>query len=294
MVNGQCSMDNDKSSIESLPWLVMYSNSGDIGILDILEAKRANREETGIYDFFIPLEVTNLVRDGKTIQHKRLIAGHYIFIKATREDILRLRQEPPFDATLRFLHPSTAPTGCIYVPESEIQMMRLAVERMDGAVEYFAPTSKELAIGDYVCVLEGKFAGIRGILESVKGHEGGKVIVPLRDVLAVRTPKIAADDIQLIDLARVSDSQGKSYTSRAYKKVRVLIADSEKLLEEKETRGTLSEASEHEAKRLILRFSQLNLGGKIRLMHAQAIYNILLALGETKSELFIRFKNMLP
>lgn len=288
-------MDNDKKSyIESLPWLVMYSNSGDIGILDILEAKQADSEHTGIYDVFVPLEITNLVREGITIQHKRLIAGNYIFIKATREDILRLRQEPPFDATLRFLHPATSPTGCIYVPESEIEMMRLVVEKMDGAVEYFAPTNKELAIGDCVRVLDGKFAGIRGILESVKGHEGGKVIVPLGDVLAVRTPKIAADDIQLIDLAKVTDTRGKSYTSRAYKKVRVLIADSERLLEEKESQGALSEASEHEAKRLILRFSQLKLSGKIRLMHAQAIYNILLAIGDTTSELFTRFRNMLP
>lgn len=288
-------MDNDKmSAIESLPWLVMYSNSGDISILDILEAKQADSLHTGIYDFFVPLEITNLVREGKTVQHKRLIAGNYIFIKATREDILRLRQEPPFDATLRFLHPATSPTGCIYVPESEIEMMRLVVEKMDGAVEYFAPSNKELAIGDCVRVLDGKFAGIRGILESVKGHEGGKVIVPLGDVLAVRTPKIAADDIQLIDLARVTDTHGKSYTSRAYKKVRVLISDSERLLEERERQGTLSEASENEAKRLILRFSQLKLGGKIRLMHAQAIYNILLALGDTKSELFTHFRNMLP
>lgn len=287
-------MDNDKNYIESLPWLVMYSNSGDIGILDILEAKKAESEKTGIYDFFIPLEITNLVHEGKTLQHKRLIAGNYIFIKATREDILRLRQEPPFDATLRFLHPSTSPTGCIYVSESEIQMMRLAVEKMDGAVEYFAPTSKELAIGDYVCVLEGKFAGIKGVLESVKGHDGGKVIVSLGDVLALRTPKITADDIQLIDLARVTDTLGKSYTSRAYKKVRVLISDSERLLEEKKAHGILSEASEYEAKRLILRFSQLKLSGKIRLMHAQAIYNILLALGDTTSDLFLRFRNMLP
>lgn len=288
-------MDNDKmNSIKSLPWLVMYSNSGDIGILDILEAKQADSEHTGIYGFFVPLEITNLFRDGKTVQHKRLIAGHYIFIKATREDILRLRQEPPFDATLRFLHPATSPTGCIYVPESEIEMMRLVVQKMDGAVDYFAPTNKELAIGDCVRVLDGKFAGIRGILESVKGHEGGRLIVSLGDVLAVRTPKIAADDIQLIDLAKVIDTNGKSYTSRAYKKVRVLISDSERLLAEKQAQGALCEASENEAKRLILRFSQLKLGGKIRLMHAQAIYNILLALGDTTSELFTRYRNMLP
>ena len=288
------STNKDKSNIKSLPWVVMYSNSGDIGILDILETKKAARRKSRIYDFFVPLEVTNLVHEGKVLQHKHLISGNYIFIKATRDDILRLRQEPPFDATLRFLHPSSSPTGCIYVPDSEIQMMRLAVEKMDGIVEYFAPSNKELAIGDCVRIIEGKYAGIKGVLESVKGHEGGRVIVPLGNVLAIRTPKIPADNIQLIDLARVTDSQGRSYTSRAYKKVRVLTADSERLLKEKEANGTLSEASQYEAKRLVLRFSKLELSGKIRFMHAQAIYNILLALGETKSELFMKFRNILP
>ena len=274
--------------------MVMYSNSGEISMLDFLESKRAECESTGIYDYYVPLDVTRLVADGKLVERKRLIAGNYIFIKGTREDILRLRQEPPFDASLRFLHPSSSPTGCIYFPDAEIQMLRLTVEKMDGAVEYFVPSSKELVVGDCVRVLEGKFAGITGVLESVKGHEGGRVIVHLGDILAVRTPRISADNIQLLDLAKAPDSQGKSYTSRAYKKVRVLIADSERLLEEKEDTGTLSEQSLAEANHLLLRFSQLNLTGKIRVLHAQAIYNILVAIGETESERFLRFKNMLP
>lgn len=287
-------MDYEMNSNESLPWLVMYSNSGDIDILDCLEAKQADSVSTGIYDFFVPLDVNRQVVDGKTVERKKLIAGNYIFIKATREDILRLRQEPPFDATLRFLHPSSMPTGCIYVSEDEIQTMRLTVEKMDGEVDYFVPTSKELVVGDYIRILEGTFAGITGVLESVKGHEGGRVIVHLGDVLAVRTPRISADNIQLLDLAKSTENQGKSYTSRAYKKIRVLIDDSERLLAEKEKFGTLSESSVDEANRLILRFSQLRLGGKIRIMHAQAICNILLALGETESERFLHFKNILP
>lgn len=287
-------MFNDKKNIDSLPWLVMYSNSGDIRIIDVLETKKAESETTGIYDYFVPLEVTYLVRESKSVPHKRLIAGNYIFIRATREDILRLRQEPPFDATLRFLHPSSSPTGCIYVPDEDMQMLRLAVQKLDNDAEYFVPTSKELVVGDYVHVLEGKFAGIKGVLESVKGHEGGRIIVPLGDVLAVRTPKVPANIIQLLDLAKAADTRGKSYTSRAYKKIRMLTADSERLLAEKEKTGTLSDSSKQEAQRMILRFSQLQLGGKIRLMHAQAIYNILVAIGETESERFFHFRNILP
>lgn len=272
---------------DTLPWLVCYSNSGDISILDDLKGKKTECETTGIWDFFVPLDIS---ADRPT----RLIAGNYIFIKATKEDILRLRQESPFDATLRFLHPSADPMGCIYIEDAEIQMIRKAVALLEGQAEYFVPRSKELVVGDTVRILDGKFAGIKGVLESVKGHEGGCVIVPLGDVLAVRTPKISANDIQLLDLARVSDYGAGSYTSRAYKKVRTLIADSEKILAEKEEKGVLSEESEQEARRLIRRFSELKLNGKIRFMHAQAIYNLFVALDETEGEMFQYFKNMLP
>ncbi len=287
-------MSEEKSHNEEMPWLVMYSNSGDVGIIDTLEEKKAESETTGILDFFVPLDVTRIMVDDKPIEHKRLIAGNYIFIQATKDDILRLRQEPPFDATLRFLHPSSSPTGCIYIPDDEVQSLRLAVGLMDGEAEYFVPSNKDLVVGDFVYVIDGLFKGVKGVLESVKGHEGGRVIVPLGDVLAVRTPRISADDLQLLDLAKITDSQVGSYTSRAYKKVRSLTSDSERLLAEKEKMGSLSETSRKEAQRLILRFSQLKLGGKIRFMHAQAIYNILLALDETEGELFLRYKNMLP
>ncbi len=274
-------------------WLVMYSNTGDANILDDLETAKKESLKTGIHDYFVPLDVTRIIVDDKPIERKRLIAGNYIFIKATKEDILRLRQGPPFDASLRFLHPVSSPTGCVYIPDSEVQMMRLAIEKMDGEVEYFVPTSKDLMVGDIVSVIDGRFAGIKGILESVKGHDGGRVIVPLGDVLAVRTPKIPADNIQLLAFAKVSDSQSSSYTSRAYKRIRMLAATSDRLLEEVE-RGALSQESEKEARRLLMRFGQLELTGKIRIMHAQAIYNILLALGETEGEQFVKFKNRLP
>lgn len=274
-------------------WLVMYSNTGDANILDDLETAKKESLKTGILDYFVPLDVTRIIVDDKAIERKRLIAGNYIFIKATKEDILRLRQGPPFDASLRFLHPASSPTGCIYIPDSEVQMMRLAIQMMDGEVEYFVPTSKDLMVGDIVSVFDGRFAGIKGILESVKGHDGGRVIVPLGDVLAVRTPKIPADDVQLLAFAKVSDSQSSSYTSRAYKRIRMLAATSDRLLEEVE-RGALSQESEKEARRLLMRFGQLELTGKIRIMHAQAIYNILLALGETEGEQFVKFKNRLP
>lgn len=277
-----------------MPWLVMYSNNGDIAILDSLRDKQAECASTGLHDYFVPLEVTrHPVRD-EVILQKRFIAGNYIFVQATKEDVLRLRQEPPFDATLRFLHPASSPTGQIYVTDEEIHMMREVVERMGGEAEYYVPSSKELVTGDFVCIHDGDFAGVKGVLESVKGHEGGSVVVALRDILAVRTPRIPAEHLQLLELARIHDSTGNSYTSRAYKKISMLLQDSERLLEEKNTAGELNEASLAEAQSLILRFSELHLNGKIKLMHAQAICNLLTSVGETDSKRFLRFKGMLP
>lgn len=286
-------METD-GDIQAMDWMVCYSNSGDISILDFLKEKKAQSESTGIYDVFVPLDVQRIVIDGQAIERNRFIAGNYIFLKATNDDIMRLREEPPFDATLRFLHPAGDPLGTILIKDDEIQMMCKTVERIGSEVEYFVPSSKELLIADLVCVINGLYAGVKGFLESVKGHEGGKVIVALGNVLAVRTPKIPVEDIQLLQLATVPDSPSGSYTSRAYKKVHTFAEDSRRLLEEKEENGTLSAEKETEARRLITRFSQLQLNGKIRFMHAQAICDLYMALGETDSEEYQRFKNMLP
>ena len=77
-------------------------------------------------------------------------------------------------------------------------------------------------------------------------------------------------------------------------KVRGLTSESERHQAEKESRGELSEKSKEEARRLVLRFASLEQNGKIRMMHAQAICNILIALGDTESEQYQRFKNRLP
>ena len=282
------------NTIQTMDWMVCYSNSGDISILDLLEEKKAQSETTGIYDVFIPVDVQRIFVDDGPIERKRFIAGNYIFLKASNDDIMRLRQESPFDATLRFLHPAGDPLGTILIKDEEIQTIRLVVEKMEGDVEYFVPPAKVLMIADSVYVFDGKFAGVRGLLESVKGHEGGSVIVPLGNVLAVRTPRLSADDIQLLSLATVTDSPSGSYTSRAYKKVHSLTTDSERLLQEKEQQGSLSETSAAEARRLLLRFSRLQLNGKIRIMHAQAICNLYIALDDTDNEEFQKYNNMLP
>ena len=76
-------------------------------------------------------------------------------------------------------------------------------------------------------------------------------------------------------------------------KVRGLTSESERLQAEKESRGVLSEKSKEEARWLVLRFASLELNGKIRMMHSQAICNTLIALDVTESEQYQRFKKRL-
>ena len=40
-------------------WLVMYSNTGDVSILDDLETAKNEAGKTGVWDYFVPLDVTS-------------------------------------------------------------------------------------------------------------------------------------------------------------------------------------------------------------------------------------------
>lgn len=267
------------SDKQSLPWLVMYSNSADMSIVESLRAAVDEAGTTGIHDCFIPLDIRRRVVDGKVMVRKRLIEGHYIFLRATRDDIMRLRENPPFSNLLRFLHPTSDPLGRIYVKDEEVENMRYALKLMRGEVEYFVPSAKRLYSGDYVRVHDHGFDGLRGVLESVKGHEGGRIVVALGDVIAFCTPSIPAENIQLLELAKVTEGMSNSYTSRAYKKLRTLIEDSESLLSERKANGMLCQSSCELAQRLLKRYSELSLNGKMRAMHAEAICNLKFAIG---------------
>lgn len=137
-------------------------------------------------------------------------------------------------------------------------------------------------MGDRVRIADGKLAGVCGVLECVKGHEGGRLIVSISDVLAIHTPAIAADSLQVLDFAHTSDGLSCSYSSRAYKKMRVLLEFSQQLLHERQANGSLPEASQAEAERLLKRYALLQLEGKMRLMLAEAITNIKKAMGGVK------------
>ena len=121
------------------PWFVLYGRYASVGVVDELQKFKEQESDIQLDDFFVPIEVKKVISRGKTTTRKQLYTGHYIFLKASKSDILRLKHAPTFTTDIRFLHPRVGSTMLITVPEREILSFRNAVLAMNSEVEYFQP-----------------------------------------------------------------------------------------------------------------------------------------------------------
>lgn len=265
-------------------WYVLYGRYASVNVIEELQYFKDNADDIIIDDFFVPVEIKKQIKDGNTITKKTLFTGQYIFLKAHKDSIVRLKHTPSFTTDIRFLHPRMGDTALITVTDREMQIFRNAVLAMNSEVEYFHPTAQELKEGDRVRVIGGLFDGIEGILEHKRGHSSNRIIVSVNSMLAVRTLSIEPENIQLLEFAKsptpVSSSmkpdsrQHNTYKSRAYKEIKKLLTESQAILQTYNQQGILCEEEYLSAHKLYRRYSQLQLTGKLKEQHAEALQNL--------------------
>ena len=267
-------------------WYVLYGRYASINVIDELQYVKDKVEEINIDDFFVPIEIKKQTKGGNIITRKTLFTGQYIFLKARKEAIVKLKHTSTFTTDIRFLHPRVGSTALVTVTEREMQSFRNAVLAMNSEVEYFHPTQQELEAGDKVRIIGGLFDGIEGILEHKRGHTNTRIIVSVNSMLAVRTLDIEPENIQLLEFAQAPTPSASSrystkhttYTSRVYKEIKKLLAESQTLLQTYRQQGILNEVDYLLANRLYRRYSLLQLTGKLKEQHAEALQNLQIAL----------------
>ena len=274
---------------ETAKWYVLYGRYASLSVIDELQRVKDAGGDVRIEEFFVPVEVKKISKGGSTVVKKSLYTGHYIFIKALKDDIVRLKHTPSFTTDIRFLHPRMGDASLITVPEREMQSFRNAVLAMNNEVEYFRPTSEELEAGDRVRIIGGLFDGVEGILEHKRGHDNRRITVAVSSMLAIRTLDIEPENIQVLEFAKapspivarnmqIGTDKKASYTSRAYKEIKSLLQLSKEHLERYRDQGILSEEEYLSAQILFRRYSALQLTGKLREQHAEAMLNLKKAL----------------
>ena len=72
-------------------WYVLYGRYASINVIDELQYIKDKVEEINIDDFFVPIEMKKKTKDSNTTTRKTLFTGQYIFLKARKEAIVKLK-----------------------------------------------------------------------------------------------------------------------------------------------------------------------------------------------------------
>lgn len=210
-------------SNEQTRWYALYAVRAKTELIEQLEALKGkqtlnplNNEEYIIYDVYVPTEIRTLKTVKGLRKFRAMVVGSYVFIKATKDDIVKLKHDiTHVKSDLRFVKLDRIAGSQNYaiVSDNEISNIRRALSQMEmEKVEFFQPTKVILEKGDKVRVTGGQFEGIEGILLTQQGKAGGRLVVNVSNLLAIKTISIEPEHIQILEFAKGSSRSYKNIT----------------------------------------------------------------------------------
>lgn len=225
-------------------WYILKSPSLSLSVRD--ELKAANIE------FFLPTHTELRNVGGKQKRVERPIVFNFVFVQSLLPVIMEFcATKPNLRLHLVYGHKPICGDGNampLVVSDVEMMMFQKAIRFYNGQeVPFVKPNEMELAKGDYVRIVGGAFSGLEGILVSQKGKEGGRVVVSLSNVIAVRTLEIEPEYLQIL-------KYGKD-NKHFYKHQESYIPRLEKLAQRHGEKLTASELAP--IKTFVTRFSEL-------------------------------------
>lgn len=133
---------------------------------------------------FVPLVRKSTVVKGKPVQKWVPAINNYIFIYATRKQILILKNELEDTLPIRFLFNRV--TGLPHiVPKKEMEHFILIAGSLNEQLVYIKPGECDLQKGDLVKIIGGPFKGVEGTFIRIKGDR--RVVVCIEGIMAVAT-----------------------------------------------------------------------------------------------------------
>lgn len=208
--------------------------------------------KNGEIQYFLPThtELRNVGGTQKRVE--RPLVFNFIFVHCEVETAKTFcRNRPDLRLHLVYnhkpLHDSVAAEP-LRISDREMEMFQKAIAFYNGQeVPFVKPEEMELEKGDQVRIIGGQFSGLEGVLMSQKGKDGGRVVVHLSNVIAVRTLEIEPEYLQILRFGK----DNKHF----YKHIDSYIPRLEKVLAVKERKLTVAELSPVEI--FVKRFSEL-------------------------------------
>ena len=168
-------------------------------LTDSQQAFEMAEERLGFHvNLFMPTILRQSSINGKTVIRRHRLLGHYLFLNHSVEQIEALRTLVPGMDWLR------APDGTSrqVVPDEEMHMFMAVAKAYGNQLPCYPIEAVDLEEGDLVEIIGGEFDGVKGVLQSQQGREGGRVVLNVGNLFLVATPSIMARHIRIIKFGR--------------------------------------------------------------------------------------------
>jgi len=180
-------------------WYVLKSPSLSLSVRDELKADNI--------EYFLPTHTVLCNVGGQQRRVERPLAFNFIFVRDTYErarDFCRDRAELRLHVVYnrKPLHDKEAASPLV-IYDRQMEMFQQAISFYSGTeIPFVKPEEMELEKGDQVRIIGGQFSGLEGVLISQKGKDGGRVVVSLSNVIAIRTLEIEPEYLQILKFGK--------------------------------------------------------------------------------------------
>ena len=243
-------------------------------------------------EYYLPTHVELRNVGGQRKRVERPLVFNFIFVRSTIDEIKSFCRNRP-DLRLHVvynhkpIHDSVAAEP-LYICDHQMNMFQKAIMFYNGQeIPFVKPEEMELEKGDEVRIIGGQFSGLEGILVSQKGKDGGRVVVHLSNVIAVRTLEIEPEYLQILHFGK----DNKHF----YKHIDSYLPRLDRVLEAKGRKITASELAPIET--FVKRFSQLRtdtINSEAKVQALLCVSCCLIGDNEGANSARIKLQNLLP
>ena len=164
---------------------------------DMCRAREAGR--TDGMDYFIPMCYKLVGPEGRKVRKKVPLLPGYVFVRGCYEEICRYMSLHTY---LNFYHPVIKSCeGRMVVPDRQMDDFIRVARECEEDIRYYRPEEIDLQAGDRVRVIGGKLDGVEGVLQTVRGKAGGRVVVSIPSLVAVSSWEIRPDYLEILSFA---------------------------------------------------------------------------------------------
>lgn len=207
-------------------WYVIKAANISLSLRDELKS--------GHFEYYLPTHTILRNVGGQQKRVEQPLVFNFIFIRNSFDELkLFCRNRPDLRIHVVYNHKpmhEVVAASPLTIGDHQMEMFRKAISFYSGQeIPFVRPEEMELEKGDEVRIIGGQFAGLEGVLVSQKGKDGGRVVVHLSNVIAVRTLEIEPEYLQILHFGKDNKHFYKHLDSYLPRLDRVLDKKGEKL-----------------------------------------------------------------